>query len=163
MVDEEFREIVYIDMIELCTKKRMLIGITLLGGLTILVLIVESHWTDSSSKLYLDNFENNTACISGDEYEITSECHPCTAFEIASKSINICAHARYKEVVKCKSGETITRSCDRVAWLEERTFWKFEAFMFILALSSCISVYWRENVLRQRIIRKVARQLRASV
>ncbi|KAF3425681.1 hypothetical protein E2986_10232 [Frieseomelitta varia] len=150
-------------MIELCTKKRMLIGITLLGGLTILVLIVESHWTDNPSKLYLENFENNTRCISGDEYEITSECHPCSAFEIASKSIDVCAHARYKEVVKCKSGEAITRSCDRVAWLEERAFWKFEVFMFLLALTSCISVYWRENVLRQRIIRKVAKQLKASV
>lgn len=77
--------------------------------LTILVLIVESHWTDNPSKLYLENFENNTRCISGDEYEITSECHPCSAFEIASKSIDVCAHARYKEVVKCKSGEAITR------------------------------------------------------
>lgn len=159
----EFHETVYIDMIELCTKKRMLIGITLLGGLTVLVLIVESHWTDSSTKLYLENYENTTACISGDEYEITTECHPCSAFEIASKSIDICAHARYKEVVKCRSGETITRSCDRVAWLEERAFLKFEALVLALALSSCISVYWRENVLRQRIIRKVARQLRASV
>ncbi|XP_076176728.1 jumping translocation breakpoint protein JTBR [Ptiloglossa arizonensis] len=150
-------------MIELCTKKRMLIGITLLGGLTVLVLIVESHWTDSSNKLYLEALENNTICISGEEYEITSECHPCTAFEIASKSIDVCIRARYKEVLKCKSGEIITRSCDRVAWLEERAFWKFEALMFILAISSCISVYWRENVLRQSIIRKVARQLRASV
>ncbi|CAL7937032.1 unnamed protein product [Xylocopa violacea] len=149
-------------MIESCTKKRMLIGITLLGGLTVLVLIVESHWTDNSNKLYLENIENSTTCISGEEYEITSECHPCTAFEIASKSIDVCAHARYKEVIKCKSGEIITRSCDRIAWLEERAFWKFQAFMLALALTSCISVFWRENVLRQRIIRKVARQLRAS-
>lgn len=77
--------------------------------LTILVLIVESHWTDNSNKLYLENFENNTRCVSGDEYEITSECHPCSAFEIASKSIDVCIHARYKEVLKCKSGEAITR------------------------------------------------------
>ncbi|XP_078049668.1 jumping translocation breakpoint protein JTBR isoform X1 [Augochlora pura] len=153
-------------MIELCTKKRMLIAITLLGGLvslTVLVLIVESHWTDNSNKLYVENFENNTACLSGDEYEIISECHPCSAFELASKSIDVCAHARYKEVLKCKSGETVTRSCDRVAWLEEKAFWKFEALVFVLAFSSCLSIYWRENVLRQRIIRKVARQLRASV
>ncbi|XP_033323663.1 jumping translocation breakpoint protein JTBR isoform X1 [Megalopta genalis] len=153
-------------MIELCTKKRMLIAITLLGGLvslTVLVLIVESHWTDNSNKLYIENFENNTACLSGDEYEIISECHPCSAFELASKSIDVCVHARYKEVLKCKSGETVTRSCDRVAWLEEKAFWKFEAFVFVLAFGSCLSIYWRENVLRQRIIRKVARQLRASV
>lgn len=159
----KFHEAIYSEMIESCTKRRMLIGITLLGGLTILVLIVESHWTDSPNKLYLDSFDSNVTCISGEDYVITSECHPCTAFEIASKSIGVCVHARYKEVISCKSGETITRSCDRVAWLEERAFWKFEGFMFVLAVTSCISVYWRENILRQRIIRKVARQLRASV
>ncbi|XP_066599471.1 protein JTB [Prorops nasuta] len=150
-------------MIESCTKKRMLLGITLLGGLTILVLIVESHWADTPNKLYLDNFENNKTCASGEEYEIVSECHPCSAFEIASKSIDICAHARYKEIVRCKSGETLTRGCDKVAWLEEKTFWKFESFMLAIGIISCISVYWRENILRQRVIRKVARQLRSTV
>ncbi|KAG5320626.1 JTB protein, partial [Acromyrmex charruanus] len=149
-------------MIESCTKKRMLLGITFLGGLTVLALIIESHWTNSSSKLYVDNYENNSSCISGEEYEVISECHPCTAFEIASESIDVCVHARYKEVLKCKSGETITRSCDKVAWLEEKTFWKFEGFMFATAIFSCLAVYWRENILRQRIIRKVARQLRIS-
>lgn len=54
-------------------------------------------------------------------------------------------------------------SCDKVAWLEERAFWKFEGFMFPTAIISCLTVYWRENILRQRIIRKVARQLRISV
>ncbi|XP_020277678.1 protein JTB isoform X1 [Pseudomyrmex gracilis] len=150
-------------MIESCTKRRMLLGITFLGGLTVLALIIESHWTDSSSKLYVDSFENTSSCISGDDYEIMSECHPCTAFEIASESIGVCVHARYKEVLKCKSGETITRSCDKVAWLEERTFWKFEAFMFALAVISCLSTYWRENILRHRMIKKIAKQLRISV
>ena len=81
----------------------------ILYRLTVLALIIESHWTNSSSKLYVDNYENNSSCISGEEYEVISECHPCTAFEIASESIDVCVHARYKEVLKCKSGETITR------------------------------------------------------
>lgn len=140
----------------------MLLGITLLGGLTVLALIIESHWTDIPNKLYVDNFENSS-CISGEEYEVISECHPCTAFEIASESIGVCVHARYKEVLKCRSGETITRSCDKVAWLEERAFWKFEGFMFASAIISCLGIYWREHILRQRIIRKVARQLRINV
>ncbi|XP_012277445.1 protein JTB isoform X2 [Orussus abietinus] len=132
--------------------------------LTVLVLIVESHWTETtSSKPYIENFENNSACATNEEVEVISECQPCTAFEIASKSIGVCAHARYKEIIKCKDGETITRSCDKVAWLEERTFWKFEGFMLLLAVLSCSSVFWRENILRQRIIRRVARQLRGSV
>ncbi|XP_033215160.1 protein JTB [Belonocnema kinseyi] len=150
-------------MIEFCTKKRMLLLVTLLGGLTILVLIVESHWTDTStSKPFIEAFENNSTCLAGENYEIIAECQPCTALEIASKSVGICVHSRYKEVLRCKSGETVTRSCDKVAWLEERTFWKFESLMFAFAVLSCLSVYWRENILRQRIIRKVARQLRSS-
>lgn len=54
-------------------------------------------------------------------------------------------------------------SCDKVAWLEERAFWKFEGFMFASAIISCLSTYWRESILRQRMIRKVAKQLRISV
>lgn len=54
-------------------------------------------------------------------------------------------------------------SCDKVAWLEERSFWKFESFMFAGAIISCLTVFWRESILRKRIIRKVARQLRGSV
>ncbi|XP_024936374.1 protein JTB [Cephus cinctus] len=150
-------------MIESCTKKRMLLGISLLGGLTILVLIVESNWTESSSdNPFSENIEVNSTVIPNGEYEVISECHPCTAFEIASKSIGVCGHARYKEVIKYKKGETVTRSCDRVAWLEERKFWKFQALSFACAVLFCISVFWRENILRQRVIRKVARQLRAS-
>ncbi|XP_048515189.1 protein JTB isoform X2 [Athalia rosae] len=134
------------------------------GRLTILVLIIESHWTEGSdTKLFIETVENNSTCWQREQYEVISACHPCTAFEIASKSIGVCIHTSYKEVLKCKNGETVTRSCDRVAWLEERLFWKFECSMFALAVLSCMSVFWRENILRQRIVRKVAKQLRASV
>ncbi|XP_014221015.1 protein JTB [Trichogramma pretiosum] len=151
-------------MIESCSKKRMLLSMTLLGGLTVLVLIVESHWTESpGGKIYVDNIEDNTTCQAGEEFKIISECHPCSAFEIASQSIGVCTKARYKEIIECKSGEKITRSCDKVAWLEERTFWKFQSFTFVGAILSCITVFWRENILRQRVVRKIARQLRGSV
>ncbi|KAH0540608.1 uncharacterized protein LOC123259088 [Cotesia glomerata] len=151
-------------MIESCTKKRMLLAVTLLGGLTVLVLIVESQWTDSTSnKPYIENLEHNATCTTNGDYEIITECHPCTAFEIASKSIGVCIHSRYKEILRCKTGETVTRSCDRVAWLEEREFLKFQGVMFVLSFLSCVIVFWRENILRKRIIRKVAKQLRASV
>ncbi|XP_015112670.1 uncharacterized protein LOC107038215 [Diachasma alloeum] len=150
-------------MIESCTKKRMLLGITLLGGLTVLALIVESHWTEStSSKPFVENFEHNNTCADSGQYEVIDECHPCTAFEIASESIGVCVYARYKEVIKCKTGEKIIRSCDRVAWLEENAFLKFEGSMFALSILSCLTVFLRENVLRKRIIRKVARQLRTA-
>ncbi|XP_014213680.1 protein JTB [Copidosoma floridanum] len=151
-------------MIESCSKKRMLLGITLLGGLTILVLIVESHWTDSTGNtLVVRNTEANSTCSPGESFKVVSECVPCTAFEIASESSIACKKGRFKEVIECNSGDKITRSCDKVAWLEERAFWQFESLTFVGAVLSCITVFWRENVLRQRIVRKVARQLRGSV
>ncbi|KAJ8664366.1 hypothetical protein QAD02_006028 [Eretmocerus hayati] len=150
-------------MIESCSKKRMLLGITFLGGLTVLVLIIESHWTDSAGgNILVKSVEANSTCLSGDEYEIVSECHPCTEFEIASQSVGVCTKARFKEEIECKSGERIIRSCDRVAWLEERAFWQFESLTFAGAVLSCLTVFWRENILRQRVIRKIARQLRNS-
>ncbi|KAG8040605.1 hypothetical protein G9C98_002601 [Cotesia typhae] len=97
-------------MIESCTKKRMLLAVTLLGGLTVLVLIVESQWTDSTNnKPFIENLERNATCTTNGDYEIITECHPCTAFEIASKSIGVCIHSRYKEILRCKTGETVTR------------------------------------------------------
>lgn len=80
-----------------------------INRLTVLVLIIESHWTEGAGKLYIKNFEPNSTCISGDNYKVLSECHPCTAFEIASQSIGVCTKARYKEVIECDSGEKITR------------------------------------------------------
>ena len=50
-----------------------------------------------------------------------------------------------------------------MAWVEERAFWKFQSLTFVGAVLSWITVFWRENILRQRIIRKVARQLRGNV
>lgn len=75
-----------------------------------MVLIVESQWTDDTpSKPYIENLEHNATCTTNGVYEIIIDCHPCTAFEIASKSIGVCIHSRYKEVLRCKTGETITR------------------------------------------------------
>lgn len=80
-------------------------------SLTILVLIVESHWTTekADSKPVVENQENNTSCSPGEPFEVVNECHPCSAFEIASESVGVCVHARFKEVIKCKSGETLIR------------------------------------------------------
>lgn len=91
-------------MIESCPKSRMLLGITLLGALvhlfyfiihnfylfifiiffffrlTILVLVVESNWTDTGSRHY-KNFpavENNSTCWLTQKYEVINDCHPCT-------------------------------------------------------------------------------------
>lgn len=99
-------------------------------SVTILVLIIESRWTESPKQRQFI-IENNSTCWQREEYEIIRDCHPCTgnipalrsqvkladrknrhasaAFEIASKSKGVCIHTHNKEVLRCKSGETVSR------------------------------------------------------
>ncbi|KAJ8982912.1 hypothetical protein NQ317_004566 [Molorchus minor] len=118
-------------MIESCPKKRMIVGISVLGILTVLVLIVESHWTESNKHLKKQNFvvEQNSTCWEKEKYEVIKDCEPCSAFELRSKSIGVCIHTHFKEVLRCANGETVTRSCDRAAYFNEQAFWRFEGFV----------------------------------
>lgn len=86
-----------------------------------------------------------------------------TAFEIASQSIGVCIHTHYKEVLRCASGEMVTRSCDRAAFIEERAFWRFETLMFAGATLSTFCVVARKRVLNKRMMQRVQRQLANSV
>ncbi|KAK9686503.1 Jumping translocation breakpoint protein (JTB) [Popillia japonica] len=127
-------------MIETCPKKRMFLGITGLGVLTILVLIVESHLTDRISSKKRDfPVEQNSTCKDKDTFEIIKHCEPCSAYDIASQSIGVCIHTHFKEVIKCSSGEMVTRSCDRAAYLDEKAYWKFEGFMFVSIFKETLS------------------------
>ncbi|XP_050305503.1 protein JTB [Anthonomus grandis grandis] len=149
-------------MIESCPKKRMLLGISFLGILTLVVLVVESHWTDSSQRASRKNnfiVEQNSTCFEKEPFEVIKDCEPCSAFELRSKSIGVCIHTHYKEVLKCANGEIVTRSCDRAAYYDEQTFWKFEGFMLGASLVSLVCVSTRKRVLNKRMVQRVARQL----
>ncbi|XP_075979012.1 jumping translocation breakpoint protein JTBR [Anticarsia gemmatalis] len=143
-------------MIETCSKRCMLFGTVCLGVLTIVVLILESHLADSlsgSHRMKNKTFptENNSTCWQHQKYSIISECHPCSDFEIRSKSIGVCIHTSFKEILKCENGETVTRSCDRVAYLEERAYWKFTIWSFVIGASSSLAVMLRLRVLNYRV------------
>jgi hypothetical protein len=71
-------------MIESCAKKRMLLGITFLGILTVLVLIIESHWTESRNPGRKRNFpiEQNSTCWEKEEYKVVKDCEPCSGTRI---------------------------------------------------------------------------------
>ncbi|XP_030021727.1 protein JTB [Manduca sexta] len=150
-------------MIETCSKKCMLLGTVLLGALSLLVLILESHLADtisSSHRMKNKTFptENNSTCWKYQPYKLISECHPCSDFEIKSKSIGVCIHTSFKEILRCENGETVTRSCDRVAYLDERAYWKFTIWSFVIGLSSSLAVMLRLRVLNYRAKRR-ARQM----
>ncbi|XP_066147012.1 protein JTB [Euwallacea fornicatus] len=150
-------------MIESCPKKRMLLGITVLGILTVVVLILESHWTDNNRKGNLKKstfvVEQNSTCFEKESFEVIKDCEPCSAFELHSKTLGVCVHTQYKEVLKCANGDVVTRSCDRAAYYDEREFWRFEGFMLVLSLVSTVCVSARKKVLNKRMVQRVQRQL----
>ncbi|XP_026316898.1 protein JTB [Hyposmocoma kahamanoa] len=142
-------------MFETCSKQCMLFGTVCLGVLTIVVLILESHLADtlsSSQRMKNKTFHNEHDCGIHVPYTIISECHPCSDFEIKSMSIGVCMETSYKEVLKCKNGETITKSCHRVPYLEERAYWKFTIWSFVIGSISSLAV-----MLRMRILNRKAR------
>ncbi|KAL9705508.1 hypothetical protein quinque_009026 [Culex quinquefasciatus] len=88
-------------MIENLSKKRMVFGISCLILLTIVVLIIESKWMKAGTRRQQEFvIENNSTCWVRESYEVIKDCHPCTAFEIASKSQGVCVHTQNKEVLK---------------------------------------------------------------
>lgn len=152
-------------MIESCSQKRMLLAITSLGGLTLLVLVLESHLTSGNSRTHVTPIKNLTSdCILKEDYSVIEPCHPCTDFEITSKSISACLLTHFKEILKChKTGTVVVRSCDKVTWLEERNFWMFEGFMLLIGLVSITLVYTRQKILDHRMLRRIQRQLASGV
>nr|XP_018915783.1 PREDICTED: protein JTB-like [Bemisia tabaci] len=156
-------------MIESCSPKCMLLSIIFLGGITLLVLIIESNWASANNRPGLELLERNIsnpaeACPQNEQYIVVQPCHPCTDFEIKSKSVQICAKTHYKEGIKClKSNHVIYQSCTKVAWLEEKRFWVFEFLMGTSSLLSTCIVILRQRILDHRLMRKVQRQLANSV
>ncbi|XP_021919690.1 protein JTB [Zootermopsis nevadensis] len=155
-------------MIESCTKRRMILAITFLGGLTLLVLIVESHWTAGNGKNHVGavgkNSSNDNNCWLREDIETVQPCHPCTDFEITSKSVGVCVATHFKETLFCKSsGKVVSRSCDKVTWLEERKFWIFEGSVFVVGVISTTFVFARQKILDHRMLRRIQRQLASGV
>lgn len=154
-------------MIESCSTQRMLIGVIFLGGLTLLVLIVESHWTSGNTRAVQHPLVNNGSgvelCWLNEDYEVVEECYPCTAFEIASNINKVCGPTHFKEAVNCKKSGKVYRSCEKVTWLEEKRFWQFEGLMIVIGCISTVSVYLRQRVLDYRTLRRIQRQIANSV
>lgn len=150
---------------------------------TIIVLIVESRWTESPRRNFI--IESNSTCYLHEDFEIIRNCHPCTGteemkfkshvrkliryflflsdYEIASKSQGVCVHTHNKEVLRCKSGETVVKSCDKVAWIDERNFWTFEGVLIVVSALSTSVVFLRQRNLDRKVMLKVQRQLEQSV
>lgn len=125
-------------------------------------MIIESHWAGAPKHKQFP-IENNSTCWKREQYSVIQDCHPCTAFEIASKSQGVCIHTHYKELLRCKSGETVTRSCDKVAWLDEKDFWTFEGTLFVVGVIFTSLSMLRQKALDRKTQLRIQRQLDQSV
>jgi hypothetical protein len=123
------------------------------------VLFIESEWDLISQKPKTFLVENNSTCYLREEFETLSHCSPCTGFEIKlakSQKEGVCYHTHNKEVLRCKSGEIVIKSCDKIAWLEERNFYVFIVFAFIICAFSSTIVYTRQKFLDRNFFRSVS-------
>lgn len=91
------------------------------------------------------------------------DCEPCTDFEIKSKVGGVCIRTHNKEVLQCKSGEIVSRSCDKVAWLDEKNFYTFEVVLFLTGAIFTVFSFYRQKVLDRQVQLKVQRQLQQIV
>ena len=123
------------------------------------MLIIESEWDLISPKPKTFLVENNSTCYLNEEYEILEYCNQCTSFEIKlakSQKVGVCFHTHNKEVLRCKSGEIVIKSCDKIAWVEERNFYIFIIFAFIVSAFSTTIVYTRQKFLDRNFFRSVS-------
>ncbi|CAB3385145.1 Hypothetical predicted protein [Cloeon dipterum] len=145
----------------------MVFAIICLGGLTLLVLIFESHWTSENghhhSRQSHKNASRGNGCWLTEDFEVVKDCAPCTDFELASKSEPACIASGFKEILHCSISGKVLRGCDRVTWIDERNFWTFEALMFLAGIFSYSVVYVRQKMLDQEMLQRIQKQLARGV
>lgn len=150
-------------MLEICQRKGMFLSLGLLVTVTLVVLVLESRYAISGpgrkakEKQYV--IENNSTCWQREKYVVLKDCHPCTDFDKVSRPSGVCIYSKYKEILRCLSGEIVIRSCDRVAYIDQTNFWKFLASTLILTVFSYAAAFAREHVLARRNQQKLQRLL----
>ncbi|XP_068206814.1 protein JTB-like [Palaemon carinicauda] len=155
-------------MIESCSRKRMVIAIAFLIGLSILVLIIENELAPNDTRPHTHttahpNMTQKDLCWMREETDNLEECQPCTDLEKKSNSPPICGSASYRQKVKCKDTGIVFKKCDRVVWIEERNFWTFEAVTGAVGLIAGLATVARQKVLDHRILQRIQRQVAAGV
>jgi len=157
-------------MIELCSKKRMVLSCGMLVVVSVIILIIENNFSFLHGGLKegtgapVSNNETKQ-CWENDNSEILEECQKCTTFEI--KVQDYCQKTGYREKVKCVfekiAPKELYHSCPKVTWLEERNFWTFQSLSMFFGGASYLVVIWRQKRLDKLLIDKVHKQIAAGV
>ncbi|KAG1652900.1 Protein JTB [Nymphon striatum] len=141
---------------------------TLIIGITVLIVIFENHYTSENDairhrKKISSNNVTEKGCWLKEMFTIDEECIPCTQFQMASKHLPACNRTGFKEAGTCEKSGSFDRSCDKIPWVEERTFWTFEGVITIIGLLSSLVVKVRQKQLDKKFLERIQKQVAAGV
>ncbi|KAH7966565.1 hypothetical protein HPB49_017744 [Dermacentor silvarum] len=148
-----------LNMIEVCSLKRIIFLTVFLIGACLMILTLESILSDHDSDRNGSN--SSEGCWEREEYVVKQKCMPCTEFERASKHLPICIQSKYKELVTCRNSGDVYRRCDNEK--EGQHFWIFEGSMLVTGLLSSLSVVLRQKHLDRKMIERIQQQVAAGV
>merc|ERR1711893_367490 len=102
-------------MIELCSKKKMLLAIAGLIFVSVIVLLIENNMPLGHEMKDSTRPPGNLSqdCWDSPSAQVEEECQPCSKFE--QRAHDFCAATGYRELVKCKFSDgtekNVYRSC----------------------------------------------------
>ena len=156
-------------MIELCSKKRMISVVIVLGSLLILILLIENgiSWRNEVREIRQIGSKNDSfgKCLEENEITVIEACRPCSPAEVND---SVCKTTMYMKKVLCVQNSDVKsievyKPCQKILWTEERGFWIFEALCLLLGISSYVIVGIRQRRLTQLLIDKVNKQIASGV
>ncbi|KAK5884169.1 hypothetical protein CesoFtcFv8_020426 [Champsocephalus esox] len=136
-----------------CCRPRVLVLQALFWSLVSLRVFGAALLSEESTTVK----QQSAPCWLLEDFVVATECSPCTAFQTTSWAS--CGPTGFVERVNCtRSNKDEYKSC-RSSLLEERLFWRFEASMLVLTLSSSVVVVLRQRLLDRLASEKVRRQI----
>lgn len=159
-------------MIEQCSKKRLVSALVVLGGLTVVILLVENGISLNAepreahqTQIATGNITDETSCHEEHAVEVVETCRPC---KLAEVNDSVCKATMYVEKIQCnivgnELSITLLKSCPKVRWLEEKGFWTLECICALMGTLSYVMVGIRQKHLAHLLAEKVNKQIACGV
>ena len=163
-------------MIELCSKKGLVLCGSVLLGLCLLAIFLENYFAPTAKTLEFQGVihrspggsfianDSSSTCWLKEEFRVIEECRPCTSFEQRSEKVRICDVTGKRELVECLSSKVeVFKSCAVVSRNEARRFWDFEIVVGLVGALSTFYALRRMKSLSDEMKERINRQIAAGV
>ncbi|KAF6022687.1 Jtb [Bugula neritina] len=161
-------------MIEVCTVRRMVFTIIVLGIVTIISVIIETKYEPKNRSIKNGNPKSKEGVLehSASSNQGSGQCptwppkdSPCKACKVwdQHKNNHTCSETGYITEVRCSDSKTITLSCEPPKHIRQRSFWVHEALWLLAGIISFIFVHMRRSALDQKLLDKVNKQIASGV